>query len=106
GPRVLPAMAEDLSAYARRALEEIGVEVMTGVTVTGLENGQVQLGDHALEAATVIWAAGVAASPLAAGLTAEHDRAGRIKVGADLSLPGHPEVFVVGDAAAMSSEDK
>ncbi|HEY9236829.1 MULTISPECIES: NAD(P)/FAD-dependent oxidoreductase [Phenylobacterium] len=106
GPRVLPALAEDLSAYAGRALRELGVEVMTGTTVTGLEDGRVQLGDQVIEAGTVIWAAGVAASKLAAELAAEHDRAGRVKVAADLSLPDHPEVFVVGDAAAMLSDGK
>lgn len=106
GPRVLPALAEDLSAYSARALRELGVELMTGTTVTGLEEGQVRLGDQTIEAGTIIWAAGVAASPLVAQLAAEHDRAGRIKVAADLSLPSHPEVFVVGDAAAMLSDGK
>ncbi len=106
GPRVLPALAQDLSAYSARALKELGVELMTGTTVTGLEEGRVQLGDQTIEAGTIIWAAGVAASPLAAQLAAEHDRAGRIKVAADLSLPDHPEVFVVGDAAAMQSGGK
>jgi NADH dehydrogenase len=105
GPRVLPAMAEDLSAYACRALEKIGVEVMTGAMVSGLEPGRVELDEEVIAAATVIWAAGVAASPLAADMAGEHDKAGRIKVGPDLSLPGHPEVFVIGDAAAMLSGD-
>lgn len=106
GPRVLPALAEDLSAYSARALKELGVELMTGTTVTGLDAGRVQLGDQTIEAGTIIWAAGVAASPLAAQLPVEHDRAGRIKVAANLSLPDHPEVFVVGDAAAMQSDGK
>lgn len=106
GPRVLAALSEDLSAYAERALREIGVEVMTGTMVTDLDGGGVQLGDARVDAATIIWAAGVAASPFAAGLEGEHDRAGRVKVAPDLSLPGHPEVFVVGDAAAIVSDGK
>ena len=106
GPRVLSALAEDLSAYTARALEAIGVEVMTGTMVTGLDDHGVELGDRRIESGTVIWAAGVAASPLAAALPGEHDRAGRLKVAPDLSLPAHPEVFVVGDAAAMSSNGK
>lgn len=106
GPRVLPALAEDLSAYAARALREIGVDVLTGTMVTGLDERGVDLGETRIEAATIVWAAGVAASPLAAGLEAEHDRAGRVRVAPDLSLPGHPEVFVVGDAAAATSNGK
>ncbi len=106
GPRVLPALAEDLSRYAERALTKIGVEVMTGTMVTGLDGDGVQLGDVRIQASTIIWAAGVAASPFAARLEGEHDRAGRVKVDPDLSLPGHPEVFVVGDAAAVVSNGK
>ncbi len=106
GPRVLPALSPDLSAYAERALEGLGVEVRTGAMVTDVDGGGVVLGESRVEARTLIWAAGVAASPLAAELAGEHDRAGRVKVSADLSLPGHPEVFVVGDAAAMASAGK
>jgi NADH dehydrogenase len=106
GPRVLPALAPDLSAYAERALEGLGVEVRTSAMVTDLDAGGVVLGETRIAAKTIVWAAGVAASPLAAGLDVEHDRAGRVKVAPDLSAPGHPEVFVVGDAAAMVSGDK
>ncbi|MBA4011039.1 MAG: FAD-dependent oxidoreductase [Phenylobacterium sp.] len=106
GPRVLPALSPDLSAYAERALEGLGVEVRTGAMVTDVDAGGVVLGETRVAARTIVWAAGVAASPLAAELAAEHDRAGRVKVAADLSLPGHPEVFVVGDAAAMASGGK
>jgi NADH dehydrogenase len=106
GPRVLPSLSPDLSAYAERALEGLGVEVRTGAMVTGVDDHGVVLGEQRVEARTIIWAAGVAASSLAAELAGEHDRAGRVKVGADLSLPGHPEVFVVGDAAAMASDGK
>ncbi len=106
GPRVLPALSPDLSAYAEDALEDLGVEVRTSAMVTDLDTHGVDLGDTRVEAATIIWAAGVAASPLAAGLEGEHDRAGRVKVAPDLSVPGHPEVFVVGDAAAMASNGK
>ena len=106
GPRVLPALSPDLSAYAEDALEDLGVEVRTSAMVTDLDTHGVDLGDTRVEAATIIWAAGVAASPLAAGLAVEHDRAGRVKVAPDLSVPGHPEVFVVGDAAAMASNGK
>lgn len=106
GPRVLPALSEDLSAYASRALRDLGVDVLTGTMVTGLDARGVDLGETRIEAATIVWAAGVAASPLAANLAAGHDRAGRVQVAADLSVPGHPEVFVVGDAAAMISNGK
>lgn len=106
GPRVLPVLAEDLSAYAAKALKDIGVEVLTGTMVTGLDDQGVDLGETRVPARTVVWAAGVAASPLAADLAAEHDRAGRVKVASDLSLPGHPEVFVVGDAATIAIDGK
>ena len=106
GPRVLPALSPDLSAYAEDALEDLGVEVRTSAMVSDLDAHGVDLGEARVEAATIIWAAGVAASPLAAGLAVEHDRAGRVKVAPDLSVPGHPEVFVVGDAAAMASNGK
>ena len=106
GPRVLPALSPDLSAYAERALEGLGVEVRTGAMVTGVDDHGVVLGEQRVEARTIVWAAGVAASPLAAELAGDHDRAGRAKVSADLSLPSHPEVFVVGDAAAMASNGK
>ena len=99
GPRVLSAMPETLSAIAQRKLERMGVDVHTGVAVTGIDATGVRMGDEHIPARTVLWAAGVAASPLGAQLGAERDRAGRVKVAPDLSLPDRPEVFVIGDLA-------
>ena len=99
--RVLPGYPPSLSAKARRQLERLGVEVRTGARVTEIEEGAVWIGDERIEAGNVFWAAGVAASPLGARLGAEVDRAGRVKVAPDLSVPGHPEVFVAGDLAAV-----
>ena len=101
GPRVLASMPESLSAKARHQLEKLGVNVHTGAAVTQVDERGVTLGAQRIVARTVIWAAGVAASPLGASLGAERDRAGRVKIGADLSLPGHPDVFVVGDLASV-----
>jgi NADH dehydrogenase len=102
GPRLLPAFPEKLSHYARRALERMGVEVRTAAQVTECDAGGVALqGGQRISAATVIWAAGVVASPAAAWLGAERDRAGRVKVEPDLSLPGRSEVFVIGDTASV-----
>jgi NADH dehydrogenase len=105
GPRLLPAFPEDLSAYARRSLERMGVEVMTGTMVTDLDERGVTLGERRLDAATVIWAAGVVASPANNWVGADHDRAGRIKVAPDLSIPGRPEIFAVGDTALVLRAD-
>jgi NADH dehydrogenase len=102
GPRILPALPVKLSDYAHKALEKTGVEIKTSAPVTRCDGNGVALGDERIEAATVIWAAGVAASPAAQWLGAEHDAAGRVKVSADLSVPGHPEIFVVGDTASVS----
>ena len=99
GPRVLSAMPETLSAIAQRKLERMGVDVHTGAAVTGIDATGVRMGDEHIPARTVLWAAGVAASPLGAQLGAECDRAGRVKVAPDLSLPDRPEVFVIGDLA-------
>ncbi|HKZ09320.1 MAG TPA: NAD(P)/FAD-dependent oxidoreductase [Rhodanobacteraceae bacterium] len=99
GPRVLSAMPESLSAIAQRKLEGMGVEVHTGAAATGIDATGVRMGDEHIAARTVLWAAGVAASPLGAQLGGERDRAGRVKVAPDLSLPEHPEVFVIGDLA-------
>jgi NADH dehydrogenase len=104
GPRILPTFPEALSAYARRALSRMGVEVRVGAPVTGVDAQGVLLGSERIAAGAVIWAAGVQASPAAAWLGAAHDRAGRVEVGADLTLPGHPEVFVIGDTAAARTE--
>jgi NADH dehydrogenase len=101
GPRVLPTFPEDLSAYAQKALEKMGVEVMTSSMVTDVRPDGVSLGDKRIESEAIIWAAGVAAGPAAQWIGAEHDRAGRIKVGKDLSVPGHPEIFAIGDIAAL-----
>jgi len=106
GPRVLPAYPEDLSRSALQQLERLGVEVRTSTMVTKVEPGAVHFSDASssdtrLEAAVVLWAAGVAASPLGKKLGVPVDRAGRVPVQADLSLAGHPEVFVIGDLAAV-----
>ena len=102
GPRILPALPEQLSRYAQNVLEEMGVEVMTKAIVTGVGADGIEIGPDRLEASTIIWAAGVVASPAAAWLGAERDRAGRVKVAPDLSVPGLPDVFVIGDTAAAT----
>lgn len=104
GPRVLPTYAEDLSRSAEEQLRRLGVEVRTSTLVTQVEAGVVHIGETRLPATVVLWAAGVAASPLGKKLGAPVDRAGRVPVQADLSLPGHPEVFVIGDLAAAKDE--
>lgn len=105
GPDVLAAYPEPLPAFARRALERLGVAVWTGMSVTDIREGYVQLGEETLEAGTVLWAAGIAAVPLARTLGAEVDRAGRVKVNADLTIPGDSNVYVVGDAAVLAGAD-
>jgi NADH dehydrogenase len=105
GPRVLAAFREPQSAYAQRALERLGVEVRLGTSVTRCNAAGVEFGDERLASATVIWAAGVAASPVAAWLGAPKDRAGRVAVGADLALTDDASVFVIGDAAAVTGAD-
>lgn len=97
--RVLPAMPDDLSARAHADLERLGVEVRVGAMVTGVDADGVHVGEEFLPAANVLWAAGVQASGLARSLGAELDRRGRVFVEPDLSVPGRPEVFVVGDLA-------
>lgn len=104
GPRVLPAYSEDLSHSAREQLQHLGVEVLTSTVVTRIEPGTVHIGDTHMDAAIVLWAAGVAASPLGKELSAPTDHAGRVFVRPDLSVPGHPEVFVIGDLAALKDE--
>lgn len=106
GPRVLAAFPEKLSARAQRDLEDLDVEVRTGAHVTRVEPGAVFVGEARIATHTVFWAAGNAASPLGRQLGAPVDRAGRVQVNPDLSVPGHPEVFVVGDMAAASSRGK
>ncbi len=101
GERVLSAYPTTLSERARLQLERLGVTVWLGKTVTGIDAESVQLGPDRLAANTVIWAAGVAASPLGANLGVPLDRAGRVIVGEDLAIDGHPEVTVIGDLAAL-----
>src|SRR3984893_11273635 len=104
GPRVMPALPANLSDYVQATLARKGVEVMTSTRVVGCDARGVDLQSGRIDAATIIWAAGVIASPAARWLDAERDRAGRVKVGADLSVGGLPEVFAIGDtAAAMDS---
>jgi NADH:ubiquinone reductase (H+-translocating) len=105
GPRVLPAYPEDLSRSAEEQLKRLGVEVHTSALVTNVTPGAVHMGDTQLPAAVILWAAGVAASPLGKKLGAPVDRAGRVAVNPDLSLPGHPEVFVIGDLATLKDKD-
>ncbi len=104
--RVLPSYPEKLSQAARRQLEKLGVTVRTGCMVTAIDPHGVTLGadSERIPARTVLWAAGVAASPLARSLGAPLDRAGRVQVQPDLTLPGHPEVFVIGDLAALTCD--
>jgi len=101
--RVLPAYPDELSAKAEIQLRGLGVEVMKGKRVTGITGQEVIFGDEKIGTRTVIWAAGVQASPLAASLGTPLDRAGRVVVESDLSVPGHPEVFVAGDLASVMS---
>jgi len=105
GPRVLPSYTEDLSHSAERQLRTLGVEVMDNCMVTGVELNRIHFGDSSLEASVILWAAGVAASPLGKMLDAPLDRAGRVLVEADLTVPGHPEVFIVGDMASVKQAD-
>lgn len=105
GPRVLPAFPESLSAYAQSALERMGVEVQTATMVQGCDARGVSTDKGRIEAATLVWAAGVQATPVADWTQAERDRAGRVKVNRDLSLPGRPEIFVVGDVASVQTSD-
>jgi len=101
GPRLLPVFPERLSEVARQSLVKLGVEVRLGARVTACNADGVALGDERIECRTIIWAAGVAASPAAEWLGVEPDRTGRVSVNADLSLPGHPEIFVIGDTARV-----
>jgi NADH dehydrogenase len=101
GERVLSAYPEALSERARKQLERLGVTVWLGKTVTGIDGEGVTMGPDRLAAHTVVWAAGVAASPLGASLGVPLDRAGRVVVNEDLTVPGHPEVAVIGDLAAL-----
>jgi len=105
GPRLLAPFDPSLSEAARCSLEQLGVEVRLGVGVTDCDCSGVSLGQERLQTRTIIWAAGVKASPAGEWLNAECDRAGRVKVLGDLSVPGYPNVFVIGDAAAATTLD-
>lgn len=102
--RVLPTYPESLSEKARRQLEQLGVEVRTDALVTDIDQQGVHIGEESIPAQNIFWAAGVAASPLGRALGAPLDPAGRVEVGDDCSVPGHPEVFVIGDLAHIEQD--
>jgi NADH dehydrogenase len=103
-PRVLGTYSEELSQKAKEQLEHLGVEVQTSALVTRVEPGAIWVGEKRIPAQVILWAAGVAASPLGRRLGVPTDRAGRVFVQPDLSIPAHPEVFVIGDLAALVDE--
>jgi len=105
GPRVLAGFPEELSAYAHKSLEKLGVEVVLGNAVTECSADGVVYGGKKLEARTIIWAAGVRASRAAEWLNAPADRAFRLKVQPDLTVPGHPDIFAVGDTVTIDGPD-
>jgi NADH dehydrogenase len=104
GPNVLPSYPEDLSRSALEQLQRLGVEVLTSTMVTQIEPGVISMGEKRMNAAVILWAAGVAASDLGRKLGVPVDRAGRVQVQADLSIPDHREVFVIGDLAAVKDK--
>ncbi len=104
GPRILPAYAEDMSHSAEEQLKKLGVEVQTNALVTSVDADGVCMGTTRVPAAVILWAAGVSASPLGRKLGGPLDRAGRVLVSPDLSIPAHPQVFVIGDLAALNDE--
>jgi NADH:ubiquinone reductase (H+-translocating) len=106
GPRILPSFPEDLAAHATQDLKDLGVEVMVNSAVTGVDPDGVRIGAEKIRARTAFWAAGNKASPVGGFLGAPLDRAGRIQVSPDLSVPGHPEIFVVGDLAALVQDGR
>jgi NADH dehydrogenase len=103
GPRILPSFAPELSSRATSELERLGVQLWTNSTVTNINGNGVFVGEEHLAAASVIWAAGVQASPIGAFMFTAQDRSGRVRVHADLSVPGYPEVLVVGDQACFQA---
>ena len=105
GPSILATFPERLREAARKDLVRLGVDVRTGQPVTNVTPGAVQVGAESIAAETVLWAAGVAASPLGATLGVPLDRAGRVRVEPDLTIPGHPDVFVIGDLAALNGSN-
>src|ERR1700716_2621230 len=104
-PRLLTPFDPSLSEAAKKSLEQLGVEVRLGAAVTALDAEGVSMGPERIEARTVIWGAGVMASPAGNWIGAETDRAGRVKVSSDLSVPGHPDIFVIGDTALLEGAD-
>jgi NADH dehydrogenase len=104
GPSIVPSFPEKLRESARRSLERLGVDVRTGTPVTSVTDGAVYIGDERVEAHTVMWAAGVAAETVSRDLSTDLDRAGRVIVNPDLSVPGRPEIFVAGDLASFSHQ--
>jgi NADH:ubiquinone reductase (H+-translocating) len=105
-PRILPTFPEDLSAKAQRHLESLGVEVYTNTRVTSVDAGGIVANGKRIPAATVLWGAGVLASPAGRWLGAAMDRSGKIVVNADLSVPGHPEIFAIGDTAHVVAQSR
>ena len=105
GPRVLAGFADDLSAYAQSSLQSIGVEVVLGQAVTECNADGVVYGGQTLQAKTLIWAAGVRASPAAEWLHARADRAGRLQVEPDLTVADHPDIFAIGDTVSINGPD-
>lgn len=104
GPRILPSFPDDLSAAAETSLKKLGADVQTKTPVTSIQPGLVMAGGKTIRAATILWAAGVAASPLARSLGTPLDKAGRVIVQPDLSIPGHPEIFAIGDITDFQSK--
>ena len=104
-PKVLGTFAEELSKHAKKDLEELGVEVRLNSLVTEIEDGRVKVGDEWIECSVAVWATGVAASPLGKQLGAETDRAGRVVVNPDLTVPNYSNVFVIGDMASLKQEN-
>jgi NADH:ubiquinone reductase (H+-translocating) len=108
GPRLLPSFSPDLSDSALAQLQELGVEVRTGTAVTAIESGRVDVGgerEECIDCALVLWAAGVRAAALTKTLAVPLDKSGRVLVRPDLSVPGHPRAFVIGDAARLDGKD-
>jgi NADH dehydrogenase len=106
GPRILPAFSEHLSESAREQLEALGIEVRTGAPVSDIGADYVEIDGERVQSRTIVWAAGLGASPLTRDLGAPLDRAGRVCVEDDLSVPGHPEVFAVGDLISKKQNDR
>jgi NADH dehydrogenase len=105
GPRVLPGYPADLADYARNALETLGVQVLLGHAVSDIREGCITFGDRTVRTETIIWAAGVRASPAAEWLGAAADQSGRIVIGPDLAVPGHANIFAIGDTVIIAGPD-